>query len=280
VRKSRELCEALHELRARLDAEPPLGEETCAEKLHKLFGLVYSDENLKRTSGDPDWDETKHPRGQPGNAGQFKKADTSETQTKNIGEPQKRRPPLPLDTNKLIKEIQKPEYKKLVKDFISSKPVCSVTSGSFTGKNVTEKRNNAKKWVADNFSKPIKREDIGEVIFNERGVDHSLHHDDNTFQSKLDAMKAVPDVIKNGKLIHIADDYEGKPIKNLFLIAPIAVDNLNKVMFVRIRRNAGDPNRFYVHEVLDIPQEKITPSSNPKPTGPELYQKLLGDILH
>jgi hypothetical protein len=92
-------------------------------------------------------------------------------------------------------------------------------------------------------------------------------------------LKAVPDVIKNGKLIHIEDDYEGKPIKNLFLTAPIVVDNQNKIMFVRIRRNAGDPNRFYVHEVLNIPQGTIVPVNNPKPTGPELYQKLLGNII-
>jgi hypothetical protein len=77
VRKSRELCEALHKLRARLSEPPILDAETYTEKLHKLFGLVYSDETLKRESK---FRKEEHPRGQPDNAGQFVEKSAQETQ--------------------------------------------------------------------------------------------------------------------------------------------------------------------------------------------------------
>jgi hypothetical protein len=144
---------------------------------------------------------------------------------------------------------------------------------------------NAKKW-AKNHTQDILREDIGKVVFDVGGVRDSLSH--KFGKRKLDAVQAIPAAIKRGKVVRISDDYEGKPIKNVILIAPIQIDTDKSFLCVRLIKNIGNDNRLHIHEVFDIMDIKNTaiPFQTPgtditvsPQRGIAMYINILQDIL-
>jgi hypothetical protein len=145
---------------------------------------------------------------------------------------------------------------------------------------------NAKKW-AKSHAQEIIRQDIGKVVFDAGGVRNSLSH--KFGQRKLDAVQAIPDAIKNGKVVSISDDFEGKPIKNIILAAPIQIGNNERsFLCVRLVKNIGSNNRLHIHEVFGIDDLKNTaiPFQTPgadltaRPQrGIAIYLNILRDIL-
>ena len=145
---------------------------------------------------------------------------------------------------------------------------------------------NAKKW-AKIHSEEILRQDIGKVVFNSRGVRNSLSH--KFGQRKLDAVLAIPASIKIGKVVSITDDFDGKPIKNIILAAPIQIGNNERsFLCIRLVKNVGNDNRLHIHEVFDMNDLKNTaiPFQTPgtdltvRPQrGIAIYLNILRDIL-
>jgi hypothetical protein len=145
---------------------------------------------------------------------------------------------------------------------------------------------NAKKW-AKSHAQEIIRQDIGKVVFDAGGVRNSLSH--KFGQRKLDAVQAIPDAIKNGKVVSISDDFDGKPIKNTILAVPIQIGNNERsFLCVRLVKNIGSDNRLHIHEVFDTDDLKNTaiPFQTPgadltvRPQrGIAIYLNILRDIL-
>lgn len=60
-------------------------------------------------------------------------------------------------------------------------------------------------------------------------------------------------MIEKGALLDASRSFDGKPVMNWVVAAPVSLDGVRHLMFVRIRKNEADPSsaaRFYVHEVL------------------------------
>jgi hypothetical protein len=154
----------------------------------------------------------------------------------------------------------------LVRSFLLGEPVIKVTSKSITGVDTFSIRKAALSWAAQQGEQRIQRQDIGEIIFNKAGVKNSLAH--SFYQKKIDTIPAIPTVLAQGKIIAIVPDFDGKPIMNLFLAAPVQVDAEKQILVVRLRRHSGAKNQFYVHDVYAL--ERIQKESDTfKPGGSE-----------
>jgi len=187
---------------------------------------------------------------------------------------------------KLKNKILTAKEKTEVKSFLLGNSIIQVKEGVIKADRNGTAIENAKKW-AKNHSDQIFRSDIGKVVFNSGGVRNSLSH--RFGQKKLDAVQAIPAAIKIGKVVSISDDFDGKPIKNIILVAPIQIGN-NKRSFLCIRlvRNLGDDNRLHIHEVFNTDDLKNTaiPFQTPgtdltaRPQrGIAIYLNILRDIL-
>ena len=105
----------------------------------------------------------------------------------------------------------------------------------------------------------------------------------------MDAVQAIPAVIKDGKVVSILDDFDGKPRKNVILVAPIQIGNNEKsFLCIRLVKNTGNDNRLYIHEIFDTGDLKNTaiPFQTPgtdltaRPQrGIAIYLNILRDIL-
>jgi len=102
-------------------------------------------------------------------------------------------------------------------------------------------------------------------------------------------VQAIPKVIKIGMVVSVSDDFDGKPIKNVILAAPIKIgDNERAFLCIRLVKNIGSDNRLHVHEVFGVEDIKntATPFQTPgtdltaRPQrGIAIYINLLRDIL-
>jgi hypothetical protein len=174
-----------------------------------------------------------------------------------------------------------------VKAFLLGNFIIQVGEGAIKADGSGTAIENAKKW-AISHKQEIIRHDIGKVIFDSGGVRNSLSH--KFGQRKLDAVQAIPDCIKTGKVVDISDDFDGKPKKNVILLAPIQIGSNEKCfLFVRLVKNAGNDTRLGIHEVFDSSDLKNTaiPFQTPgadltaRPQrGIAIYLNILRDILN
>ena len=144
----------------------------------------------------------------------------------------------------------------------------------------------AKEWIENNPQGDANTV-IGDVVINEKSAAHDLHHgakEDSYL--KLQTLPAVKDVLEKGTYLGYEKDYDGKPIDNHYFAGKIKYGNEEKIVFCRVRENAGDVNRFYVHEVFtedELKKEVTMRTSNPSSlrlTGKPLYKFILQDVLN
>ncbi|MDR1869285.1 MAG: hypothetical protein LBQ82_04800 [Treponema sp.] len=184
--------------------------------------------------------------------------------------------------NKVLTKKEKIE----VKAFLLGPPIIQVKERAIkTDENGTAIEN-AKKW-AKSHAQEIIRLDIGKVVFDAGGVRNSLSH--KFGQRKLDAVQAIPTAMEAGKVVSISDDINGKPKKNVILVAPIQIGNNEKsFLCIRLVRNIGNDNRLHIHEVFDVGDLKNTaiPFQTPgtdltvrQRRGIAIYLNILWDIL-
>jgi len=173
-----------------------------------------------------------------------------------------------------------------VKDFLLGDPIIQVKEGIIKADECGTAIENARKWVKTH-SEDVIRSDIGKVVFDSGAVRNSLSH--KFGQRKLDAVQAILTAIKTGKVVSISDDFDGKPIKNIILVAPIKIGHAEKsFLCIRLVKNIGNYNRLYIHEVFSMNDLKNTaiPFQTPgtdltaRPQrGIAIYINILRDIL-
>jgi len=183
------------------------------------------------------------------------------------------------------KALAKKEKSK-AKAFLLGAPIIEIRGGVIKADENGTAIENAKKWAREH-SEEIIRPDIGKVVFDAGGVRKSLSH--KFSQRKLDAVQAIPSVIKKGKIVSISDDFDGKPIKNIILVAPVKIGNDERsFLCARLVKNIGNDTRLHVHEVFDMENLKNTaiPFQTPgsdltdcPQRGIAIYQNILRHIL-
>jgi hypothetical protein len=175
--------------------------------------------------------------------------------------------------------------KTKIRSFLLGEPIITVQSEIIKADESGTAIENARNW-AKAHSQEIIRPDIGKVVFDEGGIRDSLSH--KFGQKKLDAVQAIPAAIEKGEIVSFADDFMGKPIKIVILIAPIRIGTEKSFLVVRLVKNIGHDNRLRIHEAFDLEAIKNTaiPFQTPgadltvRPQrGIAIYINILRDIL-
>jgi len=172
----------------------------------------------------------------------------------------------------LLNEKRLTEAGKIeIYNFLHNPPIVTVKEGLIKARNNKEAKEKTIEWIEKYGDKIIYRDDIGEVVFSRSGVKSSFEH--RIYQNKLDSLPAIPIVIKKGKVVDISNDFDGKPIKNTLITAPIQIGDKLKIMVVRLRMVKGQDNKFYIHDILimnDLIKNKgntVKAGSAGKPVG-------------
>ena len=93
----------------------------------------------------------------------------------------------------------------------------------------------------------VEREGLGTVVLNRRGAKNSIAH--GTGREKSAAFMAVPDIIKNGRIIDYKTNWKGRGYDTYVIDAPITIGNVDYIAEVIIEQNKSKRNIFYLHEV-------------------------------
>lgn len=131
------------------------------------------------------------------------------------------------------------------REFLDGKPVTALTGDEFKpdGVPLTEK---VPKWYAEQGVSTVAVAGIGEVALDAVAVKRSLGH--GIGRDKATAFAAVPDVLRNGRIIH-SEVMRGSIDGMVYHIAaPIEITGKAFVMDVLVKSDANT-SRMYVHEV-------------------------------
>ena len=143
----------------------------------------------------------------------------------------------------------------------------------------------AQEWLKNNLQGNADTE-IGEIIINVKSGIRDMHHgDDQDKYLKLQTLPAVKEVLEKGTYLGYERDFDGKNISNHYFAGKIRYGNDEKIIFCRVRENAGDAKRFYVHEVFTGKELKKASMRTSSPSllrliGKPLYKYILQDILN
>jgi hypothetical protein len=168
------------------------------------------------------------------------------------------------------------EQPAVIRAFLLGPAVCTVSPGIIVGSDTAITRKAALAWAVTHHV-VIQRSDIGDIEFSKTGVKNSLAH--SFYPQKIDAIPAIPSVLEFGKIIDISPDFDGKPLTNIFLAAPIQIGTVSKLLVVRIRKHDGGCNKFYVHDIYDVSGAKNM-SDTFKPGGSAQAVGLSRSIAH
>ena len=145
------------------------------------------------------------------------------------------------DTRSVITKL-----KESVPELSEMKPVSIITGTEFQkgSKKITE---TVGEFFASLGNKVV-RKGFGEVLLTKKGIKSSISH--GVSGVKASAFKAVPDVIKNGKLIDYQEDWKNRGYDTYIFAAPVNI-NGNTAYLAAVVRHDNTSNRFYLHEIVD-----------------------------
>lgn len=135
---------------------------------------------------------------------------------------------------------------------ISGKPVAKLTGNEFQ----TLK---GEIWddVAEYFQRLYKgkvfREGLGDVFLSKKGVKGDVYHGTNPIKNA--AFAAVPEVVKQGKILRVDPNWKGRGYRSFVIGAPIEIKG-DRYLAMAVVNEATDSNsgrthgNFYLHEVV------------------------------
>jgi hypothetical protein len=167
--------------------------------------------------------------------------------------------------------------KREIRNFLIGKPVVATPYDIIKATEGGTILSAARRW-ADNNAFEYVRDDIGKCVFNGRGVKNSVSHYLN--RDTVNMIPAVPDVIRNGKVLDVSRDFNGQPISNIIIGAPVSLGGKHQVLMVRLRSADGmNDNRYYVHKVLSSEDLRNGPFQKGDAVDYLMFGRALGRVL-
>ena len=160
-----------------------------------------------------------------------------------------------------------------------------------TGNEFTKSETSLPDMIAAYFSKignSVHHALLGDIVLDRRGIKDDIAH--GIGRRKAAAFMAIPEVIRNGKIVDIRYDWKNRGYDTVILAAPIKIGTESYLMGVVVNKNV-ETDRLYVHEVLAINKEGqqslfktggpvkngVNPGSEAAPSVISILQNILND---
>ena len=142
-------------------------------------------------------------------------------------------------------EFSQSDFDENIKAISNMQSVVSLTGNEFAKgeKNLVTQVNE----FFEEYDNSVENSVLGDVDITARSVKDSIAH--GLGRNKAIAFAAVPDVIRDGKIIDYQKNWKGRGYDTVVLAAPISISGKAYYEGVIVTRNA-DTQRFYVHEVI------------------------------
>lgn len=142
-------------------------------------------------------------------------------------------------------EFSQSDFDENIKAVSNMQSVASLTGNEFAKgeKNLVTQVNE----FFEEYDNSVENSVLGDVDITARSVKDSIAH--GLGRNKAIAFAAVPDVIRDGKIIDYQKNWKGRGYDTVVLAAPISISGKAYYEGVIVTRNA-DTQRFYVHEVI------------------------------
>ena len=142
-------------------------------------------------------------------------------------------------------EFSQSDFDKNIETISDMQSVANLTGNEFAKgeKNLVTQVNE----FFEKYGNSVENSILGDVDITSRGVKDSMAH--GLGRNKAIAFAAVPDVIRDGKIIDYQKNWKGRGYDTVILAAPISISGKAYYEGVIVTRNANT-QRFYVHEVI------------------------------
>ena len=129
--------------------------------------------------------------------------------------------------------------------FLESAPVVHLTGNEFEKEAGTSLIDRVATWFKTQIGGQVAHPQIGTVVLNRQGVKDSWSHGGGRF--KAAAFAAVPEVIRQGRILDVKNNWKGRGYDTVVLGAPIEIGGQHRVAVVVVTRKSS-VNQFYLHE--------------------------------
>lgn len=113
---------------------------------------------------------------------------------------------------------------------------------------------------------------LGEVKVGKRGIKSGVQH--KLYGSKIDGFKGLREVISNGKIINVTENYSGNENDRVMIAAPIMIGDEEYYMGVVVNRNLPkNVQNYYLHDVIWVEKNSLATKDTGTPKGSERIGK-------
>lgn len=102
-------------------------------------------------------------------------------------------------------------------------------------------------YYENNYGWYVERDDIWKIILDEKSVKSSVWH--KVWRNKAISFKAVPEVIKNWKIVWRSWNRKNRWYDSYLISAPVTINWERYLCFVRINKVDWE-NKYYLHNVV------------------------------
>ena len=143
----------------------------------------------------------------------------------------------------------KPQISKMVVlyDYLLSEEWVAELTGNEFQKDGTPLTEKVTKFYLENYNGQVERKGFGIVILDRASVKASLAH--GIGRAKSAAFAAVPDIIKNGKIVDHQTNWKGRGKDTYVVAAPVKIGKEGYTGIVVVTQSKVK-NNFYLHEVV------------------------------
>ena len=100
---------------------------------------------------------------------------------------------------------------------------------------------------------------LGDIVINKKSIKNSLAH--GFSQKKLDTVVSLVNGMKQAAYLGSMKDLDNNNVDNHFFAYKINYSGKENIVFCRVKENAGQPMKLYIHEVIDMEELKKRSSS-------------------
>ena len=169
------------------------------------------------------------------------------------------------------------EMEKNIKTVANMKPVADLTGKEFV-KGDTDLVTQVCEYFNSIGNKVESK--YGTIILNRTGVKSSISH--GIGRKKAVAFKAVPDVIKNGRIIDYTNNYKNRDYDTAVFSAPIKIGNKDYYVAIVVNVNKNS-NEYYLHEIAMTNKkedETLFKTGNSQKTTPSNVSSSIYSLLN